>query len=217
MDQDEVVRSPRALMVAGTLCLLVAGSGLLFGFTDTPWLTLVSALIGSILLTAALVGVRAGAARPKSHDPARGERLVWVAALVLAGFGVVATLVALLVAVGEARGHAVAHLITGLLCLGLFAALAFPWHPPAGSGAATLRGLVLTLLVLAAFGSFLESLGGAGYDAANDGRRIEVLAKLHDIAVPLGAFLIVAVPLGVITGMVVLIARATRRGQALGT
>jgi hypothetical protein len=103
------------------------------------------------------------------------------------------------------------------VCLGLFAALAFPWHPPAGSGAATLRGLVLTLLALAALGSFLESLGGAGYDAANDGRRIEALTTLHGIVVPFGALLIGAVPLGVITGVVVLIGWATRRGRALGT
>jgi hypothetical protein len=34
-------------------------------------------------------------------------------------------------------------------------------------------------------------------DAANDGRRIEALATLHDIAVPFGALPIGAVPLGV--------------------
>jgi hypothetical protein len=79
------------------------------------------------------------------------------------------------------------------------------------------RGLVLMLLGLAALGTFLESLGGAGYDAANEGRRIEALTTLHGIAVPFGAFLIVSVPLGVITGMVVLIARATHRGRAVRT
>jgi hypothetical protein len=207
----------RWLMAAGILCLLVAGSTIAIGFTNPPWLTLIAALLGAIMLTAALAKVRTETVRPQNNDPARGERIVRAVALVLAALGVVAALVAFLVAVGEARGHAVGHLLTGLLCLGLFAALAFPWHPPAGSGAATLRGLVLMLLGLAAFGSFLESLGGAGYDAANAGRRIEALTTLHGIAVPFGAFLIAAVPLGVITGIVVLIGWATRRARAVRT
>jgi hypothetical protein len=207
----------RWLMAAGILCLLVAGSTIAIGFTNPPWLTLIAAVLGATMLTVALAKVRTETVRPQNHDPARGERLVRLATLVLAALGVVAALVAFLVAVGEARGHAVGHLLTGLLCLGLFAALSFPWHPPAGSGAATLRGLVLSLLALAALGSFLESLGGAGYDAANAGRRIEALARLHDIAVPFDAFLIGAVPLGVITGIVVLIGWATRRGRAVQT
>jgi len=204
-------------MSAGILCLLVAGSTIAIGFTKPPWLTLIAAVLGATMLTAALAKVRTETVRPQNHDPARGERIVRAAALVLAALGVVAALVAFLVAVGEARGHAVGHILTGLLCLGLFAALGFPWHPPAGSGAATLRGLVLSLLALAALGSFLESLGGAGYDAANAGRRIEALTTLHDVAVPFGAFLIGAVPLGVITGIVVLIGWATRRGRSVQT
>jgi hypothetical protein len=207
----------RWLMAAGILCLLVAGSTIAIGFTNPPWLTLIAAVLGATMLTAALAKVRTETVRPQNQDPARGGRIVRAAALVLAALGVVAALVAFLVAVGEARGHAVGHILTGLLCLGLFAALAFPWHPPAGSGAATLRGLVLSLLALAALGSFLESLGGAGYDAANAGRRIEALTTLHDIAVPFGAFLIGAVPLGVITGIVVLIGWATRRGRSVQT
>jgi hypothetical protein len=136
---------------------------------------------------------------------------VRAAALGLAGLGVVAGVVAMVVAEGQARGHAVLHLLTGLLCMGLFAALAFPWHPRAGSGAATTRGMVLALLTVSAFGSFLESLGGAGYDAANDGRRIEALTALHGIAQPFGAFLIVAVPLAAITGLTVAITRYSHR------
>jgi hypothetical protein len=202
----------RWLMAAGILCLLVAGSTIAIGFTNPPWLTLIAAVLGATMLTAALAKVRTETVRPQNQDPARGECIVRAAALVLAALGVVAALVAFLVAVGEARGHAVGHILTGLLCLGLFAALAFPWHPPAGSGAATLRGLVLSLLALAALGSFLESLGGAGYDAANAGRRIEALTTLHDIAVPFGD-----VPLGVITGIVVLIGWATRRGRSVQT
>ena len=213
------MRSSRALIAAGFLCLMVAGSSIAIGF-DTgglPWLTLAAAVLGAIMLIAGLVTKRTAADRPAAYDPARGERLVRVVAYGLAGLGLVALLVALVVAVGEARGHAILHLLTGFLCVGLFAALAFPWHPRAGGGAATLRGMVLTLLALAAFGGFMESLGGAGYDAANDGHRIESLTTLHSIALPFGAFLFVAVPLGVITGITVLIARATRHGRTVRT
>lgn len=197
--------------------MLVAGSSMAIGFTDQPWLILTAAALGSTLLVTPLVRRRGEAARPMTHDPARGERLVRVAAFGLAGLGVVTGLVALLVAVGEARGHAILHLLTGLICFGLFIGLGFPWRPPADSRAATLRRLTLTLLAVAAFGSFIESLGGAGYDAANAGRRIAALTRLHDIALPFGPLLIVAVPLGVITGIAVLIVRATRRRRMVPT
>jgi len=212
------MRSSRALIVVGFLCLMVAGSSLVIGFTvDLPWLPLAAGALGSIMLVAGLVTKRAEADRPATYDPARGERLARVVTSGLAGLGLVALLVAFVVAEGEARGHAVLHLLTGFLCVGLFAALAFLWHPRAGGGAATLRGLVLMLLAVAALGGFMESLGGAGYDAANAGRRIEALTTLHSIALPFGALLIVAVPLAVITGVTVLIARATRRGRTVRT
>ncbi|MEO8293164.1 MAG: hypothetical protein ABI635_08495 [Actinomycetota bacterium] len=209
------MRSTRTLTVAGMLCLLVAAASMAVGFRGPPWLIPVSAVLGLILLSAALIRARAEAPAAPTGDPARGQRLARVAILGLSGLGLVALLVALLVAEGEARGHAIAHLLTGLLCVGLFAALAFPWHPHAGSGAATLRGLVLTLLGLAAFGSFLESLGGAGYDAANGGRRIAALTTLHDVGLPFGVLLIGAVPLGAITGIAVFTAWAVRRGRTV--
>jgi hypothetical protein len=212
------MRSSRALIVAGTLCLMVAGSSLIIGFTSrVPWLTRAAGALGATMLIAGLVGKRDEAHRPVTNDPARERRRVRLVTYGLAGLGLVALLVALVVAEGEARGHAIGHLLTGFLCVGLFAALAFPWHPRAGSGAATLRGLVLTLLAVAAFGAFGESLGGAGYDAANAYHRIEALTTLHSIALPFGVFLFVAVPLGVITGIGVLIARATRRGRTVRT
>jgi len=144
----------RRLMVAGILCLLVGGANVALGLTGAPWLTLGSGILGTIFLMASLIGVRAETART-AHDPAREERLVRVALAGVAGLGVVAVLLAIFVAQGEARGHAVAHILTGLVCLGLFAALAFPWHPQAGTTLAGVRGLVLALLVVAAFGSFL--------------------------------------------------------------
>ncbi|MGZ5214567.1 MAG: hypothetical protein ACXWEN_12575, partial [Actinomycetota bacterium] len=183
---------------------------LVIGFTvRLPWLTVAAGTLGATMLIAGLVGKRDEVDQPATHDPARAERLVRVVTFGLVGLGLLAVLVALVVAEGEARGHAVFHLLTGFLCVGLFAALAFPWYPRAGGGAASLRGLVLTLLAVAALGAFMESLGGSGYDAANDGHRIEALTTLHSIAAPFGA-LIVAVPLGLITGIGVLIARATR-------
>ena len=212
------MRSPRALIVIGLLFLMVAGSSLVIGFVvDQPWLTLPAGALGTTMVITGLVAKRTKAVPPATHDPARNERLVRVITTGLAGLGLVAVLVALVVAEGEARGHAILHLLTGFLCVGLFAALAFPWHPRAGGVAATLRGLVLTLLAVAAFGAFGESLGGAGYDAANDGHRIEALTTLHSIALPFGAFLFVAVPFGVITGIVVLIVRATDRGRSVRT
>ena len=68
------------------------------------------------------------------------------------------------------------------------------------------------MLVAATFGSFLESLGGSGFDAANEGTRISALATLHDIALPFGALVMAAVPLGLITGVVALITRFSHRG-----
>ena len=105
------------------------------------------------------------------------------------------------------------HLLTGVIGLGLFAALAFRWHPVPGSGVALFRGMVLTLLALAAFGSFVESLGGAGYDAANDARRLTLLASLHPVGVPFGGFVMTGIPIGIVTVIVVLIAHVMHREQ----
>jgi hypothetical protein len=135
------------------------------------------------------------------------------AAFGLAGLGSLALLVGLFVGVGEARGHAIVHFLTGILCLGLFTALGFAWHPPAGSGGATFRGVVLSVLALATLGSFVESLGGAGYDAANSGRRIAMLTVLHDIATPFAALMLSAIPLGLVTGAGVLIAKLRQRAR----
>jgi hypothetical protein len=203
----------RGLMVAGILCLLVGGANIAFGLTGAPWLTLGGGILGVILLMAALVGIRSEIPQPATHDTAREQRLVRVVVIGLAAFGIVAAVVAILVAQGEARGHAVGHFLTGLVCLGLFAALAFPWHPAAGTALAGVRGLVLAVLVAATFGSFLESLGGSGYDAANEGTRIPALTTLHGIALPFGALVMAAVPLGLITGVAALITRFSERSK----
>ncbi len=206
------MRYRRVLLVAGTICLLVAGGNLIVGSTTEPWLTVVAAVLGSIALIVALVTRQGEAAPSAPHDPERGERLARNVAYGLAGLGLVAFLVALVVAEGEARGHAVFHLLSGLLCLGLFAALAFLWHPRPG-GAASFRGFVLMLLAVAALGALMESLGGAGYDAANAGHRIELLTTLHNIVTPFGALLLIAVPLALITGISVLITRVIRHDR----
>ena len=80
-----------------------------------------------------------------------------------------------------------------------------------------LRVMVLVLLALAAIGSFVESLGGAGYDAANMARRLPALAALHDVGVPFGVFLMTGVPIGVVTGIAVLVGWTTQRRRAIRT
>ena len=201
----------RWLMGAGILCLLVGGANIAFGLTGAPWLTLGGGILGVIFLMASLVVIRSENPLPANHDLAREQRIVRAVAVTLAAFGIVATVVAILVAQGEAQGHAVGHLLTGIVSLGLFAALAFPWHPAPGTSLAGVRGLVLILLVAATFGAFMESLGGSGFDAANEDTRIEALATLHDIALPFGALVMAAVPLGLITGVVALITRFSQR------
>jgi hypothetical protein len=198
-------------MVAGFLCLLVGGANIVFGLTSAPWLTLGGGILGVIFLLASLVIVRSETPQPATHDPAREQRLVRLVTVVLAAFGIVAAVVAILVAEGQAQGHAVGHFLTGVVCLGLFAALGFAWHPAAGTTLAGMRGLVLALLVAATFGSFLESLGGSGYDAANAGTRIPALATLHGIALPFGALVMAAVPLGLLAGVVALVTRSSQR------
>jgi hypothetical protein len=211
------MRTDRVLIGTGFLCLIVAGSTLIVGPTELPFVALGSLAIGAVLLVIGLDRARGRSQQERPRDAARGERLVRIAFTVDAALGVSAVVTAIVVAVGEARGHAVGHLLTGVVSLALFAALAFPWHPAPGSGTAMLRGMVLTLLALAAFGSFVESLGGAGYDAANSARRISLLASLHDVGVPFGAFVMVGVPIGIVTGVVVLAARVTHRKQPLAS
>jgi len=209
--------SPRALLLIGTGFLMVAGLSLLTGASEFPWIYLAALLIGTALLVAGLVLSRRepGGAPGRAPDPARGERLVRMAAAAIAVLGITALVVALLVPEGEAQGHAIGHLVIGLACAGLFAALAFPWHPRAGTGAAMVRGIVLSLLTVAAIGGFAESLGGSGYDAANEGHRIVALTTLHNVVTPLGALTIGAVPIGLVTAIVVLVTWIARRGRSV--
>jgi len=201
----------------GTACTLVAGLSLAAGAGSFPWISLGALAVGAVLLVVGLVLSR-GRTDPgpaRNVDPARGERLVRAAVVVMAVLAISALVVALVVPEQEAQGHAVAHLLTGVLAAGLFAALAFPWHPRAGSGAATIRGIVLSLLAVAAIGAFAESLGGSGYDATNTEHRIEALTTLHNAATPLAAFVVGAVPIGLVTGIVVATVWAVRRNRSV--
>ena len=210
------MRSPRGLLSIGTGFLMVAGLSLLTGPSEFPWIYLAALLIGTALLVAGLVlSRREPEPSPElAPDPARGERLVRLAAATMAVLGVAALVVALLVPEDEAQAHAIGHLVTGLVCAGLFAALAFPWHPRPGTGTAMVRGIVLSLLAAAAIGGFAESLGGSGYDAANEGHRIVALTTLHNLVTPFGALTIGAVPIGLATGLVVLVTWIVRRNRA---
>lgn len=193
---------------------MVAGMSLVVGTNGLPWLTLVALVPGTALLVLGLVRSRNEPAPEREADPAQGERLVRLVTIAMAVLGIAALVVALVVPEQQAQGHAIGHLLTGLLCAGLFAALAFPWRPHPGTGTAMFRGIVLSLLAVAAIGAFMESLGGSGYDAANEGRRIVALTTLHKIAVPFGALLIGAVPIGLATAIAVLIGWMLGRGRS---
>ena len=204
------MRRHRVLIGIGLGLLLIAISLLLAGPAQLPIVPLLGVGLGVVLLVAGLRGSR-NAPDDRGDDvrsagPSRGEKAARVVVATNVALAVVASIAAILVAVGAAQGHAVFHLLTGLVALGLFAALAFLWHPTPGSGPSMVRGLTLGLLALASFGSFVESLGGAGYDAANAERRLPALASLHGVGQYFGAFVMVGVPLGIVTGLVVLIA-----------
>lgn len=132
----------------------------------------------------------------------------------LVALGLVALVVALVVATGDARDHAFLHLLAGVACLALFVPYAFAWHPEPGSARDGFRSVLLLLLAFAAFGSFLESIGGAGYDERNVGRRIEVLTTLHDVALVFAPFLMVAVPLALVACLVVFAAWVVDRDRS---
>jgi hypothetical protein len=207
------MRSDRILIAAGGVCLLVGASTALAGSSSFPLATLGLLALGAVLLVIGLERTRNRSRGDGPRNPARGERLARIVFTIDAVLGIAALVAAAFVAVGEARGHAVFHLLTGSIALALFAALAFRWHPAPGSGIALFRGMVLTLLALAAFGSFVESMGGAGYDAANEARRLTLLASLHPVGVPFGGFVMTGIPIGIITVIVVLIAHVTHREQ----
>ena len=207
------MRSDRILIATGGVCLLAGASTALAGSSSFPLATLGLLALGAVLLVIGLERTRNRSRGDGPRDAARGDRLAHIVFTIDAVLGIAALVAAAFVAVGEARGHAVFHLLTGVIGLALFAALAFRWHPAPGSGIALFRGMVLTLLALAAFGSFVESLGGAGYDAANEARRLTLLASLHPVGVPFGGFVMTGIPIGIITVIVVLIAHVTHREQ----
>ena len=199
---------------SGVVCLLFAAAVLLTGITrGAIWGGLVALALAFVLLLVTLVLVLKEASGTPAVSGERPQVPRWLipAAAVSGGLGLAAASVAIVVAEGEAQGHAVRHLVSGLLCLSLFAALGFWWRPPTASTSSILRGLLLLLLWLAAVGAFMESLGGSGYDAANSGSRIAFLVSLHGVALPFGALFILAAPLGVVTLVAVIASRAVRR------
>lgn len=205
----------RALIVGGFGCVAAAVATLVLGSASAAILTFVFLALGSGLLLFGLVRMRKTEQMEKPEGsaarPGSGDRLVWIVAAVLAGFAVIAGAVAATVAVGEAIGHATAHLVTGLACLAIYVGLAALWHPQPGSGKASLRGMALLVLAIGALGSFIESLGGAGYDAANLEPRIPTLASLHDIGILFAPVALLAVPIGLATIVVIGVVGLARR------
>jgi hypothetical protein len=201
------------LLAVGGLLLALAMVTFMAGVGDEfPLVVVFAAVVGALALAVALFSGRSAAPdQARTADPARERRRARAALIALGAMGLIALGVAVAVPVGEARGHAVAHLLTGVVALLLFAALGLLWHPRPGTVGATLRVAILVVLAVGVFGSFLESLGGAGYDAANAEPRIEPLAALHGVALPIAAFGLPAIPLGALIGLVVLATWAIRR------
>jgi len=193
----------RALIVGGLGSVAVAVTLLIFGSPSAAIFTFAFLGVGTALLLVGLAQTREREGRePRRRAPSldgRPDRAIWIGGAVLAGLAAAAAVVAATVAVGDATGHAVGHLAVGLACLILFVGVAAAWHPPQGSGKASIRGMVLLILGVGAFGSFIESLGGAGYDAANVERRVASLAALHGIGVLFGPIALLAIPLGLVT------------------
>jgi hypothetical protein len=203
MGDDEARMKERALIFGGFGCIAAAVATLVVGSASAAIVTFVFLALGAGLLLLGLVRMRESEELEKPEvsaaHPGRGDRLVWIVGVVLAGFAVIAGVVAATVAVGEAIGHATAHLVTGLACLALYAGLAAVWHPQPGSGRASFRGMALLILASGAFGSFIESLGGSGYDALDAERRIASLASLHDIGIVFAPIALLAIPIGLAT------------------
>lgn len=208
------MRWDRVLLVIGIALLATAAGTLVTGsIAQTPVVTIGLLVLATVVLGAGLMRARSAPEHPlpAEPDPSRRRAIDRIVVLGLGAMGTVALVVALTVAEGEAQGHAVGHLVTGAVALGLFAALAFPWHPQPGTSTSFVRLGCLWILAVGAFGSFLESLGGAGYDAANAGRRIAALASMHNVAAPIAALGVLGVPLGAIVGLGVLTTWAVRR------
>lgn len=203
--------SDRWLIAGGFACLVIAASILFVGIERSPVLFFASLGLGAALLFAALVKTRRRSEREVPASSSSRASWLRITTWVLITLAAATAVAAVVVAVGDARGHAVGHLVTGLACLGLFIALASMWHPDPHSGLGTFRTLALAFLALGAAGSFVESLGAAGYDAANAERRIPSLASLHDIGVVFGPIAFVAVPVGVVTCLVLVTVRAAHR------
>jgi hypothetical protein len=207
------MRRARALLTTGfILAALGAGTLITGAVVRAPIVVGLILMAGVVFIVAGARGLRrAEPVQTRGGDPRRSRRRAGIALGLLGAFGLVALMVAATVAGGEAQGHAIGHLLTGVVALGLFAALAFPWQPEPGTTAAFSRSAVLILLGIAAFGSFLESLGGSGYDAANSARRIEGLAVLHDVALPIAAVGVPGILLGAVAGLIILGTRTLRR------
>ena len=198
----------RALALGGLGCVMGAVALLLLGNASLAFLTFAFLGLGTVLLLLGLAQMKRQDTepRPVERTVRRGDRAVWIAGALLAGLAAAASIVTATVAVGEAIGHAVSHLVVGLAGLLLFIGVAAAWHPLPGSGKGSIRGMVLLILGVGTLGSFVESLGGAGYDAADVERRIETLASLQGVGVHLGPVALLAIPLG---GLTILLVAAT--------
>ena len=145
-----------------------------------------------------------------------GRRITVGALGVGAGLATVAIMLAFAVAQGEARGHALFHLIFAVPLAGLLAILGLAWRPAASTAASTWQTVVVVLVAVAFVGATLEAIGGTGYDRFDAAEQREPLTTIHDLALYLGAALLLAVPLGLGTLFALAVQRLVRRGWTLG-
>jgi hypothetical protein len=132
-----------------------------------------------------------------------------------AGLTAVSLVLAFSLAEGEARGHAFFHLLFGLAALALFIAVGVLWRPARESGSNSVRAAVLIVTALGAIGQLFESIGASGYDRFNAQSEIGLLTTIHKSSTILGPAVLLALPLGLVTVIVVLIGRVRdSRGPA---
>jgi len=152
-------------------------------------------------------GDNSGQGAPSGKRGVRGIAITWLA------LAAVSLTLAFTVAEGEARSHATFHLFVGFLAMALFVSVGLLWTPAEGSRSSMVRAGILIITAMAAFGQALESIGASGYDRFNDSHEIELLTSIHNGVGILGPVALMAIPIGLVTVLVLVIARLLGRGS----
>jgi hypothetical protein len=202
------------LLVLALLLLGTGGAFLLLGPSASSFPVVAAIALGGLLAGVAslvLRGREPRAERTESEpEPVNLRGPVWLIGLAVGtALALAALLTGLLVAVGEAQGHVFFHLVFGMVALGLYVGLGFAAR--ARPSTASLWRALQILVWFALAGSFLEAIGGAGYDRFNAETRIGWLTTLHGFASPFAAVWFPAVPIAVLALLVALAGRLRTR------